>query len=231
MSKEGHIGAISHYKGPLRFWAFSLLLRLCWVLMHTYSNRNPLLVLGHIAGGHGSLEGSVTWFLENTLKADRGRIYQRYEDESVCADDNEAFSPGNMTGNETLADGQQGDPETTLQPGGPRFDANWMNLRMMSKLVWHRDGVQLLNMDLQIMNKMENMAYPSYLHNCSHLSCTWRLMQTRQCLRYLTEFLQFFESVSEPFHPHIYLKRSFRLYSFALDYNNGNTISIMRLYK
>lgn len=52
-------------------------------------------------------------------------------------------------------------------------------------------------------------------------------MQTCQCLRYLTEFL---ESVSEPFHPHIYLREALG-HSFALDYNNGNTISIMRLYK
>lgn len=44
----------------------------------TYSNRNPLLVLGHIAEGHGehylSLEGSVSSFVENILEAESEKI-------------------------------------------------------------------------------------------------------------------------------------------------------------
>lgn len=63
---------------------------------NTYSESLPLLVLGHIAEGHGehylSLEGSVSSFIENIVEAERERLFQKYECESDQEDD-EADGP------------------------------------------------------------------------------------------------------------------------------------------
>ena len=62
---------------------------------NTYSGSLPLLVLGHIAEGHGehnlNLEGPVSAFIENIQKAERQRLFHGCESNQEDAEPNAAL--------------------------------------------------------------------------------------------------------------------------------------------